>query len=96
MPITRLLKPRRLLLKLRRSPNPPQLREKRREYSAPISADTRLFVWGRDGGQCRRCGSTADLQFDHIIPRSLGGSGIADNVELLCGRCNRRKGARLS
>jgi 5-methylcytosine-specific restriction endonuclease McrA len=96
MPMARLVKPRRLLLKLRRSANPPQLRVKREEHSAPISTDARLFVWARDGGQCRHCGSIVDLQFDHIIPRSWGGSGTANNVELLCGGCNKRKGARLS
>ncbi|MGH8227060.1 MAG: HNH endonuclease [Steroidobacteraceae bacterium] len=60
-----------------------------------IGHDTRLFVWERDGGRCQHCGSTEDLQFDHVIPRSLGGSGRASNVELLCGRCNRRKAAML-
>lgn len=61
----------------------------------PIPADTRLFVWRRDGGRCRNCGSDRDLHFDHIIPRSMGGSNLAENVELLCGRCNLRKGTRL-
>lgn len=62
---------------------------------AHISYDTRLFVWKRDGGACRHCGATANLQFDHIIPRSRGGSGQAANVELLCGDCNNRKKASL-
>lgn len=62
---------------------------------ARISSDTRLFVWQRDQGRCRNCGSTQDLQFDHIVPRSLGGAGTAANVELLCQSCNLRKGARL-
>lgn len=60
-----------------------------------IDHDTRLFVWNRDGGQCRYCTRQEDLQFDHIIPRSKGGSGKAVNVELLCGTCNRRKSASL-
>jgi len=58
--------------------------------------DTRLLVWKRDGEFCRHCGSTTDLQFDHIIPRSRGGSGRAANVELLCGDCNNKKKARLA
>jgi len=61
----------------------------------PISADTRLFVWQRDRGRCRNCGSSKDLHFDHIIPRSKGGSSLAENIELLCQRCNLKKGARL-
>ena len=60
-----------------------------------ISYDTRLFVWQRDEGRCWNCGSTKNLHFDHIIPRSWGGSGLAENVELLCEACNLRKGARL-
>jgi hypothetical protein len=60
-----------------------------------ISADARIFVWQRDQGRCRNCGSTQNLQFDHIIPRSFGGAGTAANVELLCTTCNLRKGARL-
>src|SRR5438477_2058462 len=60
-----------------------------------VDHDTRLFVWNRDEGQCRHCGSREDLQFDHIIPRSRGGAGRASNVELLCGKCNRRKAASL-
>jgi len=63
---------------------------------AHIDYDTRQFVWKRDGGVCRHCGATADLQFDHIIPRSRGGSGGASNVELLCGACNNKKRARLA
>ena len=61
----------------------------------PISVDTRLFVWQRDGGVCRNCGSTANLHFDHVIPRSWGGASTADNVQLLCRNCNLKKGASL-
>lgn len=60
-----------------------------------VGYDTRLFVWRRDAGRCCHCGSTADLQFDHVIPISWGGSSVAANVELLCGKCNREKSARL-
>jgi 5-methylcytosine-specific restriction endonuclease McrA len=60
-----------------------------------ILYDTRIFVWNRDGGQCRHCGSTKNLQFDHVIAASMGGSNTAENVELLCGDCNARKGAKL-
>ncbi len=66
-----------------------------KEDTAPVSVDTRLFVWQRDGGTCRNCGSRSDLHFDHVIPRSWGGSSTAENVQLLCRRCNLRKGASL-
>jgi 5-methylcytosine-specific restriction endonuclease McrA len=61
----------------------------------PVSTDTRIFVWQRDHGRCRNCGSAHDLHFDHVIPRSWGGAGTADNVQLLCRDCNLRKGASL-
>jgi 5-methylcytosine-specific restriction endonuclease McrA len=60
-----------------------------------IPADTRLFVWNRDGGKCVSCLSDQDLQFDHVIPISRGGANTADNIELLCASCNQRKKARL-
>lgn len=63
--------------------------------TAPIGVDTRLFVWQRDGGICRNCGSRHDLHFDHVIPRSWGGASTPDNVQVLCLQCNLRKGASL-
>lgn len=63
--------------------------------SEPISVDTPLFVWERDGGRCRNCSSTQDLPFDHVIPRSWGGSSTIENVQVLCRACNLRKGASL-
>ncbi|WP_354129760.1 HNH endonuclease [Bradyrhizobium sp. RT3b] len=76
-------------------PNAHRLRVRSEQDYAHISYDTRLFVWKRDGGACRHCGATENLQYDHIIPRSRGGSGSASNVELLCGMCNNKKKARL-
>ncbi len=35
----------------------------------------------------------SQLQLDHIIPLTDGGSADYSNVRLLCGPCNRRKGA---
>ena len=54
------------------------------------------FVFARDGGRCRQCGAINDLQFDHVISVALGGGSSADNLQLLCGPCNRRKGAGLT
>jgi HNH endonuclease len=61
-----------------------------------IPEDVRQLVWERDGGRCRRCGSRHELQFDHIIPVVEGGSNEAENIEVLCGPCNRKKGASLT
>ena len=59
----------------------------------PISESVRLFVWQRDKGQCVKCGSREKLEFDHIIPVTLGGGNTERNVQLLCEGCNRSKGA---
>jgi hypothetical protein len=57
-----------------------------------IPEDIQIFVWNRDGGKCVKCGSQESLEFDHIIPVSVGGSNTARNIQLLCERCNRKKG----
>jgi hypothetical protein len=60
-----------------------------------IPESVRREVWRRDGGVCVECGSRESLEFDHIIPWSLGGSDTARNLRLLCERCNRAKGPRI-
>ena len=60
-----------------------------------IARETRLAVYARDGGRCTECGSGFELQYDHVIPHALGGGDGVDNLQLLCGDCNRRKGPEL-
>lgn len=48
-----------------------------------ISDDVKQYVWTRDGGQCRSCGSTVELQFDHIIPIAMG----AETRMTICRSC---------
>jgi hypothetical protein len=61
----------------------------------PIPDDVKMFVWQRDGGRCVKCGSKENLEFDHIVPLSKGGSNTERNLQLLCERCNRSKGGNL-
>ena len=61
----------------------------------PIPDDAKIFVWQRDNGRCVICGSQEKLEYDHIIPISKGGSNTARNIQLLCEKHNRSKGADL-
>lgn len=58
-----------------------------------IPQDVKIAVTVRDQGKCVQCGAVDDLHFDHKIPWSRGGSNSVNNIQLLCGPCNRRKGA---
>jgi len=60
-----------------------------------IAERVRVAVWRRDGGKCTRCGSRENIEFDHIVPVSRGGSNTARNIELLCEKCNRSKGSSI-
>jgi HNH endonuclease len=60
-----------------------------------IPQDVKIAVSARDGGRCRKCGSTQQLHFDHVIPVSRGGANTVANIQLLCGPCNRTKGASI-
>lgn len=53
-------------------------------------------VWARDGGKCCACGSSAHVEYDHIIPVSLGGTSETSNLQLLCRTCNRKKRTRVA
>jgi 5-methylcytosine-specific restriction endonuclease McrA len=60
-----------------------------------LPRELRRVVWERDGGACVQCGEAFELQFDHIIPVALGGASTAENLQVLCGPCNRAKGAEV-
>jgi hypothetical protein len=61
----------------------------------PISQRIKDQVWKRDEGECVKCGSNIDLEYDHIKPVSAGGKSTYRNLQLLCENCNRSKGAKI-
>ena len=60
-----------------------------------ISQSVKDDVWNRDGGVCVQCGSNQNIEFDHIIPHSKGGSNTYRNIQLLCEPCNRTKSDKI-
>ena len=58
-------------------------------------AFTRFNVFLRDRFSCQYCGSREDLTFDHVIPRSKGGTTTWENVVAACSPCNLRKADRM-
>nr|MDE0499830.1 HNH endonuclease [bacterium]MDE0501692.1 HNH endonuclease [bacterium] len=48
-------------------------------------------VFSLDGDQCLSCGSSQDLEIDHIVPQAADGPDCWNNLQTLCQTCNRRK-----
>lgn len=53
------------------------------------------MVWERDNGKCVNCGSKGDLERDHDIPFSKGGTNTPENIQLLCSKCNCEKSDKI-
>ena len=54
-------------------------------------------AYERQGGTCPRCGqqfAIDDMEGDHITPWSAGGKTVAENCQMLCKECNRRKSGK--
>ena len=57
----------------------------------------RHTLYGRQEGICNGClvlFPFRNLTVDHVVPQSKGGSDHPDNLQLLCGACNSKKGER--
>lgn len=58
---------------------------------------SRANVFARDNKTCQYCGGSfdsRDLTFDHVVPKSKGGTMSWDNITTSCWPCNNRKGDR--
>ena len=58
---------------------------------------SRVNVFSRDRYTCQYCGiqpGTGNLTYDHVLPRSKGGTTIWENIVTSCVKCNSRKANR--
>lgn len=66
-----------------------------RNISRIIPRTTQFRVLRRDDYICQECGlhvKDSEVNFDHVIPWSKGGSSDESNIRLLCGKCNKVRG----
>ena len=67
---------------------------------ALMTSKLRQKIKERDGFTCKNCCASVEeepnllLEIDHIVPVSKGGLTTEDNLQTLCWRCNRKKGAK--
>jgi len=57
----------------------------------------RRNIFARDKNRCQYCGKrqrTSELSLDHIIPKSVGGKSVWENIVCACAKCNVKKGGR--
>ncbi len=54
-----------------------------------VPKNVRVAVWRRDHGKCAKCGSYKQIDFEHIVPLSEGGSNTPENIRLICEKCRR-------
>lgn len=72
-----------------------ELCSKRRRQFGSVRESVILALMERDGYKCNKCGTLDNLQVDHIIPLSRGGTDDHDNLQFLCRRCNLSKRDRM-
>ena len=77
------------------------LKEQTKEQRALMTVKLRMHIKERDNFTCCQCGNSIKkepnllLEVDHIIPIVKGGLTKEDNLQTLCWKCNRSKGAKL-
>ena len=74
------------------------LKRRSKEYEVEFDISLKQIrdeIYASYGRQCKYCNHRLNIRnmvCDHIIPLSLGGNSTPDNLQLICDRCNRRKG----
>lgn len=66
----------------------------KKDNRVPISNKLKHEIWRRDDFTCQYCGrgiNEVELEIDHILPVSKGGTIAPSNLQTLCFECNRKK-----
>jgi site-specific DNA-methyltransferase (adenine-specific) len=66
-------------------------------HEEPITQTIKQRLFKEQNGHCNGCNIELPIhlfEVDHIVPKSRGGGDYYENYQLLCGNCNRIKGAR--
>ena len=74
------------------------LKRRSKEYEVEFEislTEVRELLYKSYGRKCRYCITTllvSNMACDHIFPLSLGGNSTPNNLQMICMRCNTRKG----
>jgi len=74
------------------------LKRRSKEYEVEFDIsleEVRELLYKAYGRKCKYCDSrllVSNMVCDHIMPLSLGGSSVPANLQMICMRCNTRKG----
>jgi 5-methylcytosine-specific restriction protein A len=74
------------------------LKRRSKEYEVEFKislTEVRELLYKSYGRKCRYCDTNLlvnNMACDHILPLSLGGSSTPINLQMICMRCNTRKG----
>lgn len=73
-------------------------KEEEAERAGKMPFSERRRVMQRDDYTCQICGKRmpdgVGLHVDHIVPIAKGGKTVESNLQVLCSKCNGRKGAK--
>ena len=62
-----------------------------------VFVSPKLVLYDKQNGKCNGCRlllPPRNLDVDHVVAQSKGGSGEIENLQLLCGACNSMKGSK--
>lgn len=75
-------------------PSPPGVETKPvAKWYVPKAIRQRVFE--KFNHRCVVCGSTEDIEIDHIIPLKHGGTSDEENLQVMCSSCNNKKHDKL-